>query len=37
MANGRQTTAGLGGEEQIYRVANTAMKNIREAVREGAK
>ena len=36
MANGRQTTAGLGGEEQIYRVANTAMKNIREAVREGA-
>ena len=36
MDNGKQNMATLGGEERIYKVANNAMKNIREAVREGA-
>jgi len=36
MDNGKPNMTTLGGEEQIYKVANTAMKNIREAVREGA-
>ena len=37
MVGGKQKITALGGEEKIYKVANTAMKNIREAVREGAK
>ena len=36
MVGGKQNVATLGGEERIYKVANNAMKNIREAVREGA-
>ena len=36
MVDGKQKITALGGEEKIYKVANTAMKNIREAVREGA-
>ena len=36
MVGGKQKITALGGEEKIYKVANTAMKNIREAVREGA-
>lgn len=36
MVDGKQKITVLGGEEKIYKVANTAMKNIREAVREGA-
>ena len=37
MVGGKQKITALGGEEKIYKVANAAMKNIREAVREGAK
>ena len=36
MVGGKQKITALGGEEKIYKVANAAMKNIREAVREGA-
>ena len=36
MVDGKQKITALGGEEKIYKVANAAMKNIREAVREGA-
>jgi len=36
MVGGKQKITALGGEEKIYEVANEAMKNIREAVREGA-
>ena len=36
MVDGKQKITALGGEEKIYKVANEAMKNIREAVREGA-
>ena len=36
MVDGKQKVTALGGEEKIYKVANAAMKSIREAVREGA-
>ena len=36
-SDGKEKRTSLGGEEKIYEVANEAMKNIREAVRKGAK
>jgi len=36
-SDGKEKLTSLGGEEQIYEVANEAMKSIREAVRNGAK